>query len=373
MTAEADVSVPLVDLSYQHAAIADDLASSWEQIIESSSYIGGAVVGRFEEAFAAFCRIRHCVAVANGTDALELCLRAAEVAPGDEVILPTNSFVATAFAVSRAGARPILVDADESTLLIDPAGVARAITTKTRAVIPVHLFGQLAPTELIQEVIGPGVTLIEDAAQAHGATRFGSSPGTTGVAAAMSFYPSKNLGAYGDAGAILTRSDEFAARLRALRNYGGDAKNVHPLMGFNSRLDSLQAAVLLAKLSHLSEWNEQRRRAAAYYDELLRPYTNIVPVPALAGNHHVWYVYVVRVANRDQVLERLKEERIGAAVHYPTPIHLQPPFRRLGYSEGDFPKAEAAAKQILSLPLSPGITKEQQQRVVTELVKASDG
>ncbi|MDP9225815.1 MAG: DegT/DnrJ/EryC1/StrS family aminotransferase, partial [Actinomycetota bacterium] len=270
MKPEPGLGVPLVDLSYQHRAIAEDLAREWQRIIETSSYIGGPAVTRFEEAFAEFCGNRYCVGVANGTDALELCIRAAGVGPGDEVLVPTNSFVATAFAVSRAGALPVLVDVDDHTLLIDPAAVERAVTTSTRAVIPVHLFGQLAPTELIEEVIGGDVTVIEDAAQAQGATRFGRFAGSFGVAAAMSFYPSKNLGAYGDAGAVLTQSEEFASQVRALRNYGGDAKNVHPLMGFNSRLDSMQAAVLLAKLHHLPEWNEQRRAAARYYDELLR-------------------------------------------------------------------------------------------------------
>jgi dTDP-4-amino-4,6-dideoxygalactose transaminase len=371
MKAEAEVRVPLVDLSYQHDLIADEVAREWQQIIEESSYIGGSVIARFEEAFARFSGVGYCVGVANGTDAVELCLRAAGIGPGDEVILPTNSFVATAFAVNRAGGRPVLVDVDDRTLLIDPAAVGRAMTGGTRGVIPVHLFGQLAPTELIEEVVGQDVTLIEDAAQAQGATRFGRGAGSFGVAAAMSFYPSKNLGAYGDAGCVLTRSEEFAARIRAFRNHGGESKNVHPLTGFNSRLDSLQAAVLLAKLRHLANWNQNRRKAADFYDELLQPYPEIGHVPALEGNEHIWYVYVVRVPNRNEVLTRLNDAGIGAQVHYPIPIHLQEPFRLLGYGEGDFPKAEAAAKEILSLPLSPGITKEQQQRVVAELIRAA--
>jgi dTDP-4-amino-4,6-dideoxygalactose transaminase len=370
VSTQADINVPLVDLAYQHRAIAEELAEEWRQIIESSSYIGGPIVARFEEAFAGFCDVRHCVSVANGTDAVELSLRAAGVGTGDEVIVPTNSFVATAFAAVRLGAQPVFVDVDARTLLIDPAAVKRAVTDKTRAVVPVHLFGQLAPVELVQEAAGPSVTVIEDAAQAQGATRFGLSAGRFGVAAAMSFYPSKNLGAYGDAGAVLTRSDEFAHQVRALRNHGGDSKNVHLLVGFNSRLDPMQAAVLLTKLRHLPRWNEERRKAARYYDELLEPYPQIATVPALAGNEHVWYVYVVRTPCRNDVLQQLHDAGIGAAVHYPTPIHLQEPFRKLGYAEGDFPTAEAAARQVLSLPLSPGITKEQQQRVITELVRA---
>ena len=372
MKAQSDLGVPLVDLAYQHRAIEEDLAKEWRQIIETSSYIGGPAVSRFEEAFARFCEVPYCVGVANGTDAVELCVRAVGATPDDEVIVPANSFVATAFAVVRAGARPVLVDVDERTLLIDPAAVRSAITSSTRVVIPVHLFGQLAPSELVQEVIGSDVSLIEDAAQAQGATRFGRSAGRVGTAAAMSFYPSKNLGAYGDAGAVLTQSEGFADKIRSLRNHGDESKNVHSAVGFNSRLDPMQAAVLLTKLRYLTRWNEERRAAARYYDEQLEPYPHIGRVPALTGNEHVWYVYVVRLANRDEVLRRLHEAGIGAAVHYPTPIHLQEPFRRLGYSEGDFPKAEAAAKQILSLPLSPGITTDQQDRVLQELIRATD-
>jgi dTDP-4-amino-4,6-dideoxygalactose transaminase len=368
--ADIDLRVPLVDLAYQHRVIADDLAREWQEIIDSNGYIGGRVVARFEGAFARFSDVPHCVGVANGTDAIELCLRAAGVGPGDEVILPTNSYVATAFAVVRSGAQPVMVDVDDRTLLVDPDDVGRALTEKTRAAIPVHLFGQLAPTELVQEIAGPHITMIEDAAQAQGATRFGQAAGSFGEAAAMSFYPSKNLGAYGDAGCVLTRSGEFARRIRELRNHGGESKNVHTSVGFNSRLDPFQAAVLMSKLRHLVEWNDQRRAAAVLYDELLEPYPEVRHVPALASNEHVWYVYVVRVKDRDRVLEQLNGSGIGAAVHYPTPIHLLEPFRALGYCEGDLPNAEAAANEVLSLPLSPGITEEQQQRVVAELARA---
>ena len=369
MKADTDLSVPLVDLGYQHRLIADDLAREWQDIIDSNGFIGGSLVTRFEDAFARSCDVPHCIGVANGTDAIELCLRAAGVGPGDEVILPTNSFVATAFAAIRSGAHPVLVDVDDLTLLVDPDDVARVVSEKTRAVIPVHLFGQLAPVELVKEVIGPHITMIEDAAQAQGATRFGQAAGSFGEAAAMSFYPSKNLGAYGDAGCVLTRSAEFARRVRELRNHGGESKNVHTSVGFNSRLDPLQAAVLVTKLRHLVQWNEERRAAAALYDELLEPYPEVRHVPTLTENEHVWYVYVVRVNDRDAVLDKLNRSGIGAAVHYPTPIHLLEPFKALGYCEGDLPTAEAAANEVLSLPLSPGITAQQQQRVVAELAR----
>jgi dTDP-4-amino-4,6-dideoxygalactose transaminase len=368
--ADTDLTIPLVDLAYQHRLIEDDLSTEWQEIIGSNAFIGGSVVARFEDAFARSCDIPHCVGVANGTDAIEMCLRAAGVVAGDEVILPTNSYVATAFAVIRMGATPVMVDVDERTLLVDPDDVGRAVTERTRAVIPVHLFGQLAPTEMVQQVVGPHIALIEDAAQAQGATRFGRTAGNFGEAAAMSFYPSKNLGAYGDAGCVLTRSGEFARRIRELRNHGGESKNVHTSVGFNSRLDPLQAAVLLCKLRYLLEWNQQRQAAAAIYDELLEPHPEVRRVPALKGNEHVWYVYVVRVHDRDRVLGKLNQAGIGAAVHYPIPIHLLEPFRELGYEEGDLPNAEAAAQEVLSLPMSPGLTPEQQQRVVTELTRA---
>lgn len=372
MRVEGNLRVPLVDLSYQHRVIAQELDREWQEIIAASSYVGGSVVTRFEQAFAEFCGIAHCVGVANGTDAVELCVRAAGIGPGADVLVPANSFVATAFAVMRAGARPVLMDVDEQSLLVDPSETTKAMTSATKAVIPVHLFGQLAPMELIEEAVGPDVVVIEDAAQAQGATRGARAAGSFGLAAAMSFYPSKNLGAYGDAGAVLTRSGEFAGRIRALRNHGGESKNLHAQIGFNSRLDPIQAAVLLVKLQHLVEWNEERRTAASHYHELLEGHPQIKRVSVLDGNEHVWYVYVVRIANRDAVLVRLTQAGIGAAVHYPMPIHLQEPFREMGYGEGDFPRAEAAAKEILSLPLYPGITKDQQQRVIAELIGAMD-
>jgi len=356
--------IPLVDLQVQHRQVADDVARGFARVVESGCFILGPEVEAFEAAFARFTEVRHCVGVANGTDALEIALRAAGIGAGDEVIVPVNSFIATALAVARAGAVPVLVDCDPDHLLIDVAAVRRRIGPRTRAIIPVHLYGQMAPVE---EVASLGAVLIEDAAQAHGATREGRPPGAVGLAAATSFYPGKNLGAYGDAGAILTNDDAVARRARALRNYGSDAKYVHPETGFNSRLDPLQAVVLSAKLAHLARWNTERREAARRYDALLAGLPGVTLPAVLPGNEPVWHLYVVRVPRRDDVLARLRAAGIEAGVHYPMPIHLQGAFRALGHRRGDFPVAEAAAERVLSLPLYPGITPAQQERVADAL------
>jgi len=288
------------------------------------------------------------------------------------VIVPTNSFIATALAVARAGATPVLVDCDPVYQLIAVDEVQRRLTARTRAVIPVHLFGQMAPMAAIQAVASArGLMVLEDAAQAQGATQ--AQGGTTiragaaGLVAATSFYPGKNLGAYGDGGAVTTDSDAIAAKVRALRNYGSEVKYHHPETGFNSRLDTLQAVVLLAKLKRLAAWNEARRQAAARYDRLLADLPHAVPAPRLMENVHIHHLYVVRVTNRDAVLARLNADGIGAGVHYPVPIHLQGAFAYLGHRRGDFPVAERAAAEILSLPMFPEITPAQQERVVASL------
>jgi dTDP-4-amino-4,6-dideoxygalactose transaminase len=309
--------------------------------------------------------------VANGTDALELALRAVGVGPGDEVILPANTFIATALAVVRAGALPVLVDAEPEHHLIDLAQVAKHVTARTRAVMPVHLYGQMVPLEELESLIRQsGLIVIEDAAQAQGARRQGRGAGTLGLCAGTSFYPGKNLGAYGDAGAVLTNSDAIAGKVRALRNYGSEVKYHHPEIGFNSRLDTLQAVVLKAKLRHLAKWNEARREAARRYDDLLAGVSGVTPPRTLPGNEHVHHLYVVRVPRRDEVLRLLNDDGVGAGIHYPVPIHLQGAFKHLGLAEGSFPVAERAAKEILSLPLSPEITPEQQTRVVDSLRRA---
>src|SRR5262245_43431264 len=261
--------IPLVDLKAQHRQVADDIQKGFARVFDATSFIDGADVRAFEEAFATFARVKHCVGVANGTDALELALRAAGIGPGDEVIVPANTFIATPLAVVRAGATPVFVDCDPAFCLIDVQQAGRCITPQTRAIMPVHLYGQIAPMEQVVDFAAAHrLTIVEDAAQSHGAVRDGECPAHWGVSAGISFYPGKNLGAYGDAGGVLTNSAEVEQRIRALRNYGSDVKYHHPETGFNSRLDTLQAVVLMAKLPHLDTWNEARRVAAARYDEM---------------------------------------------------------------------------------------------------------
>lgn len=361
-------SIPLVDLHAQHVEIADEVAEGWRRVVDTTAFVGGEDVGAFEREFAEFCAVAHCVGVANGTDAIELALRAAGVGSGDEVILPANTFVATAEAVVRAGADAVFVDCDPHHLLLDVSAVGGAIGTRTRAVVAVDLYGQIPPMEDLAALTDEaGLLLLEDAAQSQGAARHGRRAGSFGVAAATSFYPGKNLGAYGDGGAVLTNMAHLDERLRSLRNHGGSSHYQHEVIGFNSRLDTLQAVVLRAKLARLAGWNELRREAANRYSELLADLPGVVTPGTLEGNVHVWHLYVVRVQRRDEVLAALRAEGIGVGVHYPVPIHLLPAFRRAGADAGRFPVAESAANEILSLPIFPTITPGQQERVVDVL------
>lgn len=367
-------SIPLVDLAQQHAEVATEVEAGFSQLVSSCAFILGPQVREFEAAFAAYAGVPECVGVANGTDALELMLRAAGIGQGHKVILPANTFIATALAVARAGATPLLVDCDRQYHLIDADQVEARIRPPVKAVIAVNLFGQMAPLEQLRALCDrAGILLFEDAAQSQGARRNGRAMAGVSEAAATSFYPGKNLGAYGDAGAVLTRSPEIGRRVRALRNYGSETKYHHPEQGFNSRLDSLQAIVLSAKLKRLEAWNQQRRAAAARYHDLLADVAEVVRPATLSGNEHVWHLYVVRVPNRDQLLARLTSAGIGAGVHYPLPIHLQGAFKHLGHQPGAFPEAEQAAREVLSLPLYPGITPRQQERVVSALKDAISG
>ncbi|WP_433083966.1 DegT/DnrJ/EryC1/StrS family aminotransferase [Dactylosporangium sp. CA-052675] len=368
--------IPLVDLKAAHAEVAEDVALGFKRILENTAFIGGAEVTAFEREYAEFSGVAHCVGVANGTDALELALRAAGVGPGDEVILPANTFIATAEAVARINARVVLVDCDPRTYLIDVDAALAAVGPKTRAIVPVHLYGQLAPVERLRAGLAStartDVVIVEDAAQCQGATRFGAGAGAEGIAA-TSFYPGKNLGAYGDAGAVVAADEALAVSVRTISSHGGLTKYVHDVVGFNSRLDALQAVVLRAKLTRLAGWNAARRAAAARYDELLEGLDVTRPV-TLDGNEHVWHLYVVREASpdgsstrRDEVLARLNAAGIGAGIHYPYPIHLTPAFAGLGHAKGSFPHAEQAAVEILTLPLFPQITPDQQEIVVEAL------
>ena len=364
--------IPLVNLAAQHAAVADEIAQEWAEVLARTAYIGGPQVAAFERDYAAFSGSPHCIGVANGTDAIEIALRALGVGPGDECILPANTFIATAEAVCRAGATPVLVDCtDDETYLIDTDAVTAAVTARTRAIIPVHLYGQAAPVERLQPLADRiGAWIVADAAQAQGARRNGMSAAALGHACATSFYPGKNLGAYGDAGAVLTGSDDLALRARMIRDHGSRLKYEHEVFGFNSRMDSLQAVVLSAKLRRLASWNAARRTAAARYDAQLGALTEVIRPRTLEGNEHVWHLYVIRVPDRDRVLKDLNAADIGAGIHYPVPVHRTPAFASLGYAAGAFPVAERNAAQLLSLPIFAEITAPEQQRVAQTLAAA---
>ncbi len=368
--------IPLVDLASMHAEIAGEVERGFAELIASGAFVQGPQVSAFEAAFAAFSEVRHCVGVANGTDALELALRAVSVGHGDEVILPANTFIATAEAVARTGATPVLVDCDPDFLLIDVEAVASRIGPRTKAIVPVHLYGQAAPVEGLAGLADAAhVALIEDHAQSHGATRHGRAAGSLGLAAATSFYPGKNLGAYGDGGAVLTDSEGIAARVRALGNHGSTVRYQHPELGFNSRLDSMQAVVLSAKLARLATWNKARSAAAEQYSSLLAGMAGITLPRTMPGNTHVWHLYVIRFAGgteqRDAVLAALHTAGVGAGIHYPVPVHLQGAFANLGQHRGDFPVAEQVADSMLSLPLFPHLSEEQIDHVVEVVASAS--
>jgi dTDP-4-amino-4,6-dideoxygalactose transaminase len=363
--------IPLVDLALQHLEVKDEVELGFDQVLARGDYIAGAAVAAFEQEYARYTGVRHCVGVGNGTDALEIALRSAGIRAGDEVILPANTFIATAEAVVRVGAQPVLVDVDEAALLMDPALVEEAVTARTRAVMPVHLYGQCAPVERLPAVLREReIVIVEDAAQSQGARRFGRPAGTLGAVAGTSFYPGKNLGAYGDAGAVLTEDAELAHRARLMGAHGSESKYQHTIFGFNSRLDTLQAVVLRAKLKRLDGWNAARAAAAQRYRALLEGIEGVRVPATLEGNEHVWHLFVVRVDHRDEVLRRLNEAGVGAAIHYPLPVHRQAAFADLHLDKGDYPVTDASAGRILSLPLYPGITGDQQEQVIAALRSA---
>ncbi|MCB0072732.1 MAG: DegT/DnrJ/EryC1/StrS family aminotransferase [Caldilineaceae bacterium] len=357
-------TVPLVDLNAQYAAIKDDIDRAMQRVIDGSSFIMGPDVGAFESAFAGYCDSAHCVGVSSGTSALILTLHALGVGAGDEVITSAHTFIATAEAISAVGATPVFVDIDPRTYNIDPDAVAAAITPATRAVIPVHIYGQPADMTRLNAVARQhDLFVIEDAAQSQGATRHGAGIGQGAAVAATRFYPGKNLGAYGDAGAVTTDNAALAETVALLRNHGRRSKYVHERVGYGERLDTLHAAILSAKLAHLDTWTEQRRALAARYSrlladsELVLPFVHADAVPA-------WHLYVVRTPRRDDLLAHLTALGVQAGVHYPVPLHLQPAYAHLGYCAGELPVTEEVADTCLSLPLYPEMTLEQQDYVV---------
>jgi len=356
--------VPFLDLAAQQAEVAAEVLPVWQRQLEGAAFVGGPEVAAFEQEYADYIGVAHVVGVSNGTDALELAYRAVGVGPGDEVIMPANTFIATAEAASRIGAVPVFVDVDDEHLLIDPDAIEAAITPRTRVIAPVHLFGQTAPIEHIAPIAERhGLTIVEDAAQSQGATGPAGRAGALGRIAATSFYPGKNLGAAGDAGAVMTDDAEAAALVRNLAGHGSSVKYVHDNIGMNARLDAVQATVLRAKLRRLDAWNAARRAAADRYAQLLAGIPGLRLPAVRPGNTDVWHLFVVRVDERERVMGELTDAGIGTGIHYPFPVHLTEAYAGLGYRDGQFPVAEAAAEQILSLPMGPHLTAEQQDAV----------
>ena len=365
-------TVPLVDLKAQYASIKPEMDAAIQRVLNHCGFIMGPEVKAFEEAFAAYCDTEQAVGVASGTAALHLSLLACSLGPGDEVITTPFTFFASGEAISQTGARPVFVDIDPFTYNIDPVQIEAAITPRTKAIMPVHLYGQPAEMTPILDVAHRyDLLVIEDAAQAHGAEYRGRRAGSLGDLACFSFYPSKNLGCYGDGGMIVGSDPELLARVRKLRDHGRISKYEHDELGWGYRLDALQAAILGVKLRHLDDWNEERRAHAARYNELFADAEVIRPT-VLDHVKHIYHCYVIRTPRRDELVEHLKAEGIGVVVHYPLPLHLQPAYKDLGHQLGDFPVSEACAKEIVSLPMYPELTDEQQQRVA-DVVKAFVG
>ena len=361
--------IPLVDLKAQYQSLRIDMLQAIEQVLEATAFIGGDQLTTFEADFARFCQSDYAVGTANGTDAIYLALRSLGIGPGDEVITAANSFIATPEAISMAGARPVFVDIDPTTYTLDPIKAGAAVTTHTKAIIPVHLYGHPADMTAITDLATKhSLKIVGDAAQAHGATLHGKDVSQWADATAYSFYPGKNLGAYGDAGAVVTQDESLATYLSKLRNHGRDKKYVHDFEGVNSRMDNLQAAVLNVKLRHLQQWTEQRIQHAATYTAALKHLGSKVVLPVVAEHaRHVYHLYVIRVEDRGTLQAHLRDKGIATGVHYPVPLHQQPAYKHLGYSEGDFPVTEDYANTILSLPLYPELGEHQIQFICDEL------
>ena len=354
--------IPLVNLRAQYDAVKADIDAAIASVLTRSAYIGGAEVDDLQQWFASYCGVRHAIGVSSGTRALELILRALNVGRGDEVVTSANTFIATAAAITAAGARPVLVDVDEATGNLDANSVERAITPKTKAVVPVHLYGRpAAMPELLDIARRRDIAVVEDAAQAHGAKCRGARAGSLGVAGCFSFYPTKNLGAFGDAGMVTTHDDALAARVKLLRDHGRVSKYEHDVVGYTARLDTLQAAVLRVQAERLDEWNTCRRQVARWYEELLPrgvEYPRDDP-----RDESVYHLFVIRVPKRDELRAHLEAQGIATGIHYPIPVHLQPAYRELGYSVGDFPITERLTREIVSLPMHPFLTRADVQDV----------
>lgn len=366
--------VPFVDLAAQYASISEEVGLAISRVLSKGDFILGKDVELFEEEFASYCGVSEGIGVDSGLSALKLALLAYDIGPGDEVITPANTFIATALAISSVGAIPVLVDMDPKTYNIDPSLIEAAITSKTRAIMPVHLYGQPADMdEIVKIARRHNLVVIEDACQAHGATYKGRRTGSLADAAAFSFYPAKNLGAYGDGGVVVTNDEKAAQKIKILRNYGQSEKYHHIFQGYNHRLDTLQAAVLRVKLRYLDQWNDSRREHAQAYARLLSGVGAIALPFESPDARSVYHLYVIEVGGRDALRDRLVEQGIGCGIHYPIPIHLQPAYSELKHGRGSFPATERAAKRILSLPMFAELKEadiERTARIILEFVES---
>jgi dTDP-4-amino-4,6-dideoxygalactose transaminase len=372
------MKVPFLDLKAQYESIKDEISEAIQQVIDSCAFAGGPFVTEFERNFAEFCQCKHAIGVGSGTEALWMALLALGVGPGDDVITVPNTFIATAEAISFCGATPVFIDIDEKTYTMDPQkledylktpNTERQTPNRPKAVIPVHIFGQMADMDSIMEIARRyGLLVIEDACQAHGAEYRGKRSGSIGDAGCFSFYPGKNLGAYGEAGAIVTNNTELAQSMATFRDHGQSKKYYHEMIGWNARMDGLQGAVLNVKLKHLQAWNAARRQNGKHYDDLLSQIDGLIkPVEANYAKH-VYHLYVVRAKNRDKIISSLGSEAIYCGIHYPIPVHLQHAYNSLGIEEGNCPIAERCAAEYISLPMFPELTEDQQKLVRDELV-----
>ncbi len=357
--------VPFVDLKKQYEGIRDEIGEAIQKVIEQTAFSSGPFVAQFENEFAKFCGCTNAIGVGSGTEALWLSLYTLGITQGDEVITVPNTFIATAEAISFCGAQPVFVDVEENTYNMNPALLEAAITPRTKAIIPVHLFGQMADMDPIMEIAKRyGLFVIEDACQAHGAEYKGRKAGSMGDLGCFSFYPGKNLGAYGEAGAIVTNNAEWANKMKIIRDQGQMKKYHHSMIGWNARMDGIQGAILSVKLRHLLEWNENRRRYAQAYNTLLEGIKGLILPHEADYAKHIYHIYAIRVKDRDSMIASLAKEGIYCGIHYPIPIHLQEAYRFLGLKEDSFPVAEQCAKEFVSLPMFPELTKEQIEHIV---------
>jgi dTDP-4-amino-4,6-dideoxygalactose transaminase len=362
------MKIPFLDLSHMHSAVRNEMLESFQSVYDSNWFVLGRCVENFEGKYAGFNQVKHAIGTSNGLDALFLALKALGIGNGDEVIVPSNTYIASLLAISYTGATPVLVEPNEATFNIDPHKISDAITQETKAIMPVHLFGQACEMDVIEKIgAQQNLHIIEDNAQAHSASFKGRKTGTWGILNATSFYPGKNLGALGDGGAVTTDSDTMAKRVRMLRNYGSEQKYYHEVAGFNMRLDEMQAAFLSVKLEHILTWTRERQEIAGWYNDSLQYIGDLVLPFTHPESTHVYHLYVVRTQFRDELQKHLSNQGIGTLIHYPVPPHLQKAYSTLGYNKGDFPIAEEMATTSLSLPLWPGMTQQHVEQVASEI------